>query len=414
MADYSFMRIFIQATFLWIMATNNPCFASQEQAKAMDIDMDLSPNHSTTIANINATNSRGETALLAAAGSGDEEMTTLLLQFGADPNKADNRGRTPLHWATMGNFTTIIKTLLRYEKTEIDAQDHTGKTALIYASEIQNTKPLEVLLENGADHTAQDLNGKVALMHAVDWRNSKACELLENSLSYTKYSDDGSPVILSDNCGLSVEKYLKFAKNIENQRKEKEKKQIAELQADTRTSSLNITPQFFYDALIKDDIAKAKAYLTTVNTHLDASKLEFVPLHSVAARGYLPMVDLLLSHKVDINEQNNTGDTALMRAISDNYEIKDKTRLDMTFLLLRRGANSTIKNKKGETAYTLAIQCAQEVRTLAKQHREMAKQYTETDKKLAEQHTEMAYTFDQISNLVKKYEAKQKETQEKK
>ena len=39
-------------------------------------------------------------------------MVWLLLDAGADPNKADNRGETPLHWAERHGQPNVVRQLL--------------------------------------------------------------------------------------------------------------------------------------------------------------------------------------------------------------------------------------------------------------------------------------------------------------
>jgi lipopolysaccharide biosynthesis glycosyltransferase len=68
------------------------------------------------------------------------------------------------------------------------------------------------------------------------------------------------------------------------------------------------------------------------NAHLDVAK---------------KIAELLLNNGAKVNTQDNDGNTPLHRAIIDN-------RLSVANLLLARGANPLIKNKKGETAADLA------------------------------------------------------------
>ncbi len=61
-------------------------------------------------AGVNGADTNGETALMMAAGYGDDEMVRLLLRRGADPELADRRGRRAVDYARTGvadidNFT---------------------------------------------------------------------------------------------------------------------------------------------------------------------------------------------------------------------------------------------------------------------------------------------------------------------
>jgi ankyrin repeat protein len=67
-------------------------------------------------ARINARSKRGETALAAAAGRGDDESVKLLLSKGADVNAADYRGYTPLMHAAQydRDAPDVVRLLLAY------------------------------------------------------------------------------------------------------------------------------------------------------------------------------------------------------------------------------------------------------------------------------------------------------------
>jgi ankyrin repeat protein len=53
--------------------------------------------------------------------------------------------------------------LLLDHGANIDAQDHTGRTALIYATYAENTDVVKLLLENGANTMIRDNNNQTAL-----------------------------------------------------------------------------------------------------------------------------------------------------------------------------------------------------------------------------------------------------------
>lgn len=83
-------------------------------------------------ANINSTNSKnGRTPLHKAAYKGYKECVKMLLDYGADINLTDSKGETPLHSAVSG---------YRYKQKTI----------------------VELLIQNGADHTIKSFNGETA------------------------------------------------------------------------------------------------------------------------------------------------------------------------------------------------------------------------------------------------------------
>ena len=56
-----------------------------------------------------------------------------LLDKGADPNLADNRGKTPLHLAAENGRFVVVQTLLDY-RADVGTRDGHGWTALHYAA----------------------------------------------------------------------------------------------------------------------------------------------------------------------------------------------------------------------------------------------------------------------------------------
>uniref|UniRef100_A0A8D1R5F1 Ankyrin repeat domain-containing protein 54 n=1 Tax=Sus scrofa TaxID=9823 RepID=A0A8D1R5F1_PIG len=60
-----------------------------------------------------AADDKGRTALHFASCNGNDQIVQLLLDHGADPNQRDGLGNTPLHLAACTNHVPVITTLLR-------------------------------------------------------------------------------------------------------------------------------------------------------------------------------------------------------------------------------------------------------------------------------------------------------------
>ena len=75
----------------------------------------------------NKADSGGFTPLHRAARSGCKDIIQLLLNSGADPNKADNYGQTPLHWAAGHGHKDIVQLL--HSVADPNKADSDGKTA---------------------------------------------------------------------------------------------------------------------------------------------------------------------------------------------------------------------------------------------------------------------------------------------
>ena len=77
-------------------------------------------------------------------------LLPLFLHHGADPNKADKDGSTPLMAASYKGFKDIVELLLKYKAWVNDCHKK-NTTALHLASNKGHTEVVSILLENGAD-----------------------------------------------------------------------------------------------------------------------------------------------------------------------------------------------------------------------------------------------------------------------
>ncbi len=89
--------------------------------------------------------------------SAQKTIVGMLIQAGADVNRAGADGMTPLmtiaQWGSTTGDTEILRSLLQ-RGAHIDAQNHAGETALMIAARRGNTSLAEALVRSGA---AKDL-----------------------------------------------------------------------------------------------------------------------------------------------------------------------------------------------------------------------------------------------------------------
>ncbi|XP_066138248.1 ankyrin repeat family A protein 2-like isoform X1 [Euwallacea fornicatus] len=110
---------------------------------------------------LNATDSSGRTILSHVASNGTIDVLELLLQVpGLDPNKPDNEGNTPLHFAAQAGQVECLNFLAsRCRGVEIDARNNLGFTPLMKAALQGRNKCAKLLLFAGANPTLRD-NGR--------------------------------------------------------------------------------------------------------------------------------------------------------------------------------------------------------------------------------------------------------------
>ena len=108
----------------------------------------------------------GRTGLHIAADRRDAGWLAYLLNRGANPNIADNRGVTPLMRASQLGFYEGIQQLVA-KGARVDGANATGETPLILAVHRRDTAMMRVLLQAGADPDRTDNSGRSARDYAL-------------------------------------------------------------------------------------------------------------------------------------------------------------------------------------------------------------------------------------------------------
>eukprot|EP01038_Epipyxis_sp_PR26KG_P013457 gene13457-18050_t len=114
-------------------------------------------------------NFNNENALMTASKYGYTNILLILLQHGASVDEIDNFGRTSLIIACMGNKIDVLEMLITHH-ANVNIVDKWGYSALIYACTSRNSKcrqkMVEILVNNNADLNCMDLSYKTAIIHA--------------------------------------------------------------------------------------------------------------------------------------------------------------------------------------------------------------------------------------------------------
>lgn len=126
-------------------------------------------------------NGTGETALHIVTARRDSTWLAYLLGKGANPNLADKKGVTPLMLATQLGWADGASLLIKV-KSQIDATNRSGETALIRAVQLRNAEMVRLLMKAGANPDKQDtVAGYSARDYAAqDGRGSAILAIIES------------------------------------------------------------------------------------------------------------------------------------------------------------------------------------------------------------------------------------------
>ena len=139
-------------------------------------------------------NKYGDTLLIDAVYNSKKAAVKLLLDYGANPNKEDNMGNVPL-MVSVGNIPedTDISTLLLERGADPNYVNLEHGYPLMTASQRGNLETVKLLLNSGAEVNQQSLSTRnTALTTAIHWNHVDIVKLL---------LDKGADISLSDKLG---------------------------------------------------------------------------------------------------------------------------------------------------------------------------------------------------------------------
>ena len=103
----------------------------------------------------------GKTPLHVAAW-GHLHVVELFLDRGAQHDSRNRGGRAPLHMAAEGGHKDVVKVFLDHG-TDVDIKDNYGFTPLTWAAMMGHMEIVQLLLKMGADPNARNLRGETPL-----------------------------------------------------------------------------------------------------------------------------------------------------------------------------------------------------------------------------------------------------------
>lgn len=295
---------------------------TQAPFSCMDVDSETDSNH--------------DTALTLACAGGHEELVELLLSRGADIEHRDKKGFTPLILAATAGHEKVVEILLTHG-ADIEAQsERTKDTPLSLACSGGRYEVVELLLTRGANKEHRNVSDYTPLSLAASGGYVNIIKLLLahgaeiNSRTGSKLGI--SPLMLAAMNGhtAAVKLLLDMGSDINAQ---------IETNRNTALTLACFQGRHEVVSLLLDRKANVE----------HRAKTGLTPLMEAASGGYVEVGRVLLDKGADVNAPPvpSSRDTALTIAA-------DKGHCRFVELLLSRGAQVEVKNKKGNSPLWLA------------------------------------------------------------
>ena len=326
---------------------------------------------------INAPTKSGETPLISAITTGDEELVQLMLQRGASVEARCTDQITPLMHAVNRGCLSILELLLK-KGAQIDSTT-AGWTALHRAADMMNVTMVKLLLAKGADIEARSPEDFSPKQHPLARLGSDFDDYDEVDASD---ADEGWTALL----------------RAATKGQEAMVRLLAEKGADIEARSpTNGTPLI---CAAESNCEAIVGFLLESGANVDAEdQFGWKPLHRVMVnRGGEGVAQMLLSHGADINarcayrktplhhaiEKGNDSMVSFLLAAGADYEARDiaertplhtaiESRLEnMVHILLEAGADADAKDKGGHDALGAAnhaLRKSPEITSLLAKHK---------------------------------------------
>ena len=147
----------------WAGDKKTPLFVAVRQSNKDVVHLLLKKGADTT----EVVNYMGKTVLHEAAWNGNDSLVKILLDFGADPKRADNHGRTPLYYAVRCGHKEVVEVLMD-GGADPNKPDNYLDNPLFRAVSFGHKDVAQLLLNKGAD--PERVNGYgLTPLHKAAW-----------------------------------------------------------------------------------------------------------------------------------------------------------------------------------------------------------------------------------------------------
>ncbi|KAH2484067.1 hypothetical protein KXV28_003703 [Aspergillus fumigatus] len=336
-----------------IYLSNTPLVYAVIHGSTVVVDVLLARRH----INVNFQNKKGECALWWAAYLGHTDILERLLQrddIEVDTADQEN-GLTPLSVAVMRRHEGIVQHLLGTRRVNVNARDKRGRPLIFHAISRDDRRMLEILLgDRNLDMSCQGGRGRTPLLYSVSKGQTELTKvLLGHPRSFVDVRDRKDRTPLWHAVRLGNEQIVEV---------------LLRNGADSNVPDIEmVTP--FHKSIMKGKLSTLQMLLKRLppqpfcrsemvqllldhgwNVNEEDAE-ELTPLLLAAKEGYSSVVQVLLNHpQINLHAQDHCGSTALHAAAKEGH-------LEVVKLLLTEGSiDVNVKDKDGVTPLWWATQ----------------------------------------------------------
>jgi len=252
--------------------------------------------------------------------SGKTKAALEQIQAGADVNRAQPDGTSPLMWAIDRTEYEIAEALIA-KKANVNATNEFGVTPLTAATRQSNSRLVKMLLDAGAKVDSANPDGETALMMAISGGDLPSVQFLVNA-------------------GANVNTIEKFHKQTPLMYAAAANRNAAQMVKLLLSKGADVKPRALYSDWPSQVTSEPRTQYRSVGG-LNA-------LLYAARSGCYPCVEDLIAAGADVNLPTPEGVTPLMIALDNEHN-------DVAKLLMDKGANLNVWDWWGRTALWIAV-----------------------------------------------------------
>ena len=252
--------------------------------------------------------------------AGETKLALQQIQAGADVNRAQPDGTTPLMWAVYRTDYEVAEALIA-KKADVNVGNEFGATPLTEAARQSNARLVKMLLDAGAKVDSANPDGETALMMAIGGGDLSIVQMLVNA-------------------GANVNTIEKFHNQTPLMYAVTANRNAAQIVKLLLSKDADVRPQALYSDWPSQVTSEPRAQYRSVGG--------LTALLYAARSGCDECVEALIAAGADVNVPTPEGITPLMIALDNEHN-------DVAKLLMDKGANLDVWDWWGRTALWIAV-----------------------------------------------------------